>query len=323
MFGYKGFNKGMTCRGFQYEVGQTYETKGKIELCKSGFHFCPKMADVFDYYGSNDCRYAEVEALGQVIKGNDKCVTDRLRIVRELTKAEVFDAMYAQSGLELKDLPFPALELKDLPFSADEVIKTREDGTLDKLLPSGTEFPVRFSNGEWNVLVVARDKRYTYLVTKYIMAEPFAMNDERTNKGGWPASDMRKHVQEIYGMLPENFRKAVIPMHIRQLAHGTAVECDDPAFLLSAVNIFGEEAVFGEEEYSPEADCDDTQIDIFHYPTARIKGRPGASSASWWWLRSANYYSNFYGVTTSGDWNYDTATSASGVVVGFCIESRA
>ena len=316
MLGYKGFDADMTCLDFQYEPGKVYEMDGEIELCKSGFHFCPKMADVFDYYDKNDCRYAEVEALGQVIKGNDKCVTDRLRIVRELTKAEVFDAMYAQSGLELKDLPFPALELKDLPFSADEVIKTREDGTLDKLLPSGTEFPVRFSNGEWNVLVVARDKRYTYLVTKYIMAEPFAMNDERTNKGGWPASDMRKHVQEIYGMLPENFRKAVIPMHIRQLAHGTAVECDDPAFLLSAVNVFGEEA------YSPEADCDDTQIDIFRYPTARIKGRLGASSAAAWWLRSANYNSNFSFVGSDGSSGSVMAYFEGGVAVAFCIETR-
>ena len=306
MFGYKGFNKDMTCRGFQYNPDKTYEMDGKIEPCKRGFHFCPKMADVFDYYGRNDCRFAEVEALGQVIKEDDKCVTDKLRIVRELTKAEVFDSMYAQSGLELKGLPFPA----------DEIIQARENGTLDKLLPSGTEFPVRLSNGEWNVLVVCRDETHTYLITKYVMVVPFIMNDDWTSEGGWPASDMRKHVQEIYGMLPKDVHKAVIPMHIRQLAQGTAVECDDRAFLLSATNVFGANI------WVPSADCADTKIDIFREANHREKRRLGASSASWWWLRSADTSSGFSSVYSDGSNYYNFANCEGGVVVGLCIETR-
>ena len=304
--GYKGFYSDMSCRGFQYEVGQTYETDDKIEPCKCGFHFCRNMADVMDHYGMRSCRYAEVEALGRVVDDGSKSVTDKLRIIRELTWAEVLEVMYAQEGLDLKDSLFPA----------DEIIQARENGTLDKLLPSGTEFPVTFSNGERNVLVVCRDDMHTYLVTKYLMTEPLVMNDDRTNEGGWPACGMRKHANEIYGMLPEDFRRAVIPMHIRQLAHGTAVECDDPAFLLSAVNVFGEEA------YSPEADCDDTQIDIFRYPTARIKGRLGASSAAAWWLRSANYNSNFSFVGSDGSSGSVMAYFEGGVAIAFCIETR-
>ena len=306
MFGYKGFNKGMTCRGFQYEVGQTYETKGEIELCKSGFHFCPKMADVFDYYGRNDCRFAEVEALGQVIKGNNKCVTDRLHIVRELTQEEVFKEMAVGAGISLEYSPFPA----------DEVIRAREQGTLDKLLPSGTEFPVQFSNGEWNILIVCRDRDRTYLVTKYLMTELFAMNGIWTNEGGWPACEMREHVQEIYDMLPEDIRRTVIPMRVRQLAQGTAVECDDMAFLLSATNVFGANI------WDPSADCDDTQVDIFREASHREKRRLGASSASWWWLRSANTNNYFYYVHSDGSINGNYAYFADGVVVGFCIEIR-
>ena len=148
------------------------------------------------------------------------------------------------------------------------------------------------------------------------MAETFAMNDDWTNKGGWPASDMRQHVQEIYDMLPEDVRKVVVPIHIRQLAHGTAVECDDMAFLLSVTNVFGTNA------WDPETDCDDTQIDIFREASHREKERLGASSASCWWLRSAIGYNYFNIVYTDGSGDYDRPNSEGGVVVGFCIESR-
>ena len=43
MKGYKIFDADWKCRGFQYEVGKTYETKEKISLCNAGFHFCKKI----------------------------------------------------------------------------------------------------------------------------------------------------------------------------------------------------------------------------------------------------------------------------------------
>ena len=260
--GYKGFTHDMTCRGFQYEIGQTYEMDGEINPCKRGFHFCPKMADVFNYYDEKGCRYAEVEAVGKVVEYGDKSVTNKIRIIRELKWAEVLEAMYSQAGPELKSSPFPA----------DKIIKARDAGTLGEMLPSGTEFPVTFANGERNFLVVCRDEGHTYLVAKYIMAEKFAMNKDETAEGGWPACRMRKHVQSIYNMLPEDIRRIVIPMHIQQVTQGDFVECDDMAFLLSVTNVFGTNA------WDPETDCNDTQIDIFREASHR-KRHLGASSA--------------------------------------------
>ena len=90
MKGYKGLDADFKCRGFQYEVGKEYEID-EISLCKRGFHFCKKMADVFSYYGSIDCRYAEVEAVGEIIEGDDKCVTDKIRIIKEIPRREAVD----------------------------------------------------------------------------------------------------------------------------------------------------------------------------------------------------------------------------------------
>lgn len=47
---YKAFNANLTCRGFQYEEGKTYEIDRKPELCKQGFHACLNLKDVFNYY---------------------------------------------------------------------------------------------------------------------------------------------------------------------------------------------------------------------------------------------------------------------------------
>ena len=88
--GYKVTDPNGKCRGFQYEVGKTYEHRGPLEMCGSGFHFCADVANCFNYYSFDSTnRVFEVEASGKTIVGDDKNVTDTLTIVRELTWQEV------------------------------------------------------------------------------------------------------------------------------------------------------------------------------------------------------------------------------------------
>ena len=61
MKAYKGFDKNMQCRGFQFEEGKTYH-EDEAELCKRGFHACENPLDVFGYYTpSKNSIYREVE----------------------------------------------------------------------------------------------------------------------------------------------------------------------------------------------------------------------------------------------------------------------
>ena len=83
--GFKVFNPDWTCRGFQFEVGQTYEEDVKPMVCDRGFHFCEKAADCFNYYQFNpENKVAEVIALGAVDSDGVKSCTDKIQIVREV-----------------------------------------------------------------------------------------------------------------------------------------------------------------------------------------------------------------------------------------------
>lgn len=50
MKAYKGFNRDMTCKGYKFADGETYEHEGDVKLCKSGFHACQDPMDCLQYY---------------------------------------------------------------------------------------------------------------------------------------------------------------------------------------------------------------------------------------------------------------------------------
>ena len=90
---YKGMDKGMKCRGFQYEVGGEYETD-KAEVCKSGFHACEYPLDVFNYYPPATSRFFEVEQSGELSKSGDdtKVASSKIKIGVEVSIAGLVKA---------------------------------------------------------------------------------------------------------------------------------------------------------------------------------------------------------------------------------------
>lgn len=97
--GYKVFNPDWTCRGFQYKVGETFTHNGNIGVCKSGFHFCQNASDCFVYYGfDSDNKVAEIEAIGLVKTEGDKSVTDKIKIVREISWHELLTIVNTGKG---------------------------------------------------------------------------------------------------------------------------------------------------------------------------------------------------------------------------------
>ena len=91
---YKGFEENMTCRGFQYKEGNTYEFEGEPELCKCGFHACLNPLDTFSYYcRCNSCKYHEVilEGVSKEHIVDSKVVAKKITIGRELMLSEMIE----------------------------------------------------------------------------------------------------------------------------------------------------------------------------------------------------------------------------------------
>ena len=123
---YKGFDKDFKCRGFQYEVGNTYETDDDIACCNRGFHACESPMEVFDYYDMLTSRFAEVEQSGKIDKeaASTKTCSSRIKIKAELKLADIINL-----GVEwLKEITSP---------SKIEANNTSNDGDSAKIGSSG------------------------------------------------------------------------------------------------------------------------------------------------------------------------------------------
>ena len=104
MIGYKAFDENLQCRGFQFEVGKTYETgktKEELKLCSDTvFHFCRELQKIENEsdYRISKSRVCEVIAEGDVVTNGDKYGTNKLTILREIPREELNEYNSCNSG---------------------------------------------------------------------------------------------------------------------------------------------------------------------------------------------------------------------------------
>ena len=90
---YKGFDENLKCRDYQYEAGKTFEHKGKVKACESGFHACEYPLDVFSYYPPTSSRFAIVKMHGETSKDSDdtKIASAKITIETEIKLPEMIN----------------------------------------------------------------------------------------------------------------------------------------------------------------------------------------------------------------------------------------
>ena len=130
VFSFKGFDKNLQCRGFQFEIGKTFEHEGKVQACEGGFHACEYPLDVFGYYSPANSRFATTEQRGDISRHSD-------------------DSKIASRSIHIKaEIGIPALIT-----AAFEFIKTRcepasaEHATGDRSASSATGYRSSLTTG--------------------------------------------------------------------------------------------------------------------------------------------------------------------------------
>ena len=83
---YKGFDKDLKCRDFQYEIGKAYENKRGASACNHGFHACEHPLNVFDYYAPAGSRFAIVGQSGELSRhdSDTKVASSKITIKAEI-----------------------------------------------------------------------------------------------------------------------------------------------------------------------------------------------------------------------------------------------
>ena len=154
---YKGFDKDFKCRGFQYEVGNTYETDDDIACCNRGFHACESPMEVFDYYDMLTSRFAEVEQSGKIDKeaASTKTCSSRIKIKAELKLADIINL-----GVEwLKEITSP---------SKIEAYNTSNDGYSAKIGSSGNSAQIGSSGQDSVIMCAGHDSKAKAAIGSWI-----------------------------------------------------------------------------------------------------------------------------------------------------------
>ena len=154
---YKGFDKNMKCRDFQYEVGKEYNIDGEIKCCNRGFHACKSPLEVWDYYDMLNSRFAEVEQSGKIDEKekSTKVCSSHIKIKAELKLADIINI-----GVEwLKDITSP-FKVKTDGVLNDNGGKKKQIGSsgYSAQIGSSGDYAQIDSTGEDSVIMCAGNK---------------------------------------------------------------------------------------------------------------------------------------------------------------------
>ena len=203
---YKGFNKDMTCRGFQYEVGKEYEHEGDVEVCCSGFHACENPFDVLDHYGDIlNNRYCIVEQSGKIKSDGNKTASSKIKINAEIGFPGLFKA-----GIEwLK-------EITDPNKVKTTIMGLNDNGGDSARIGSSGDHAQIDSTGEDSVICcVGRNSKVRAKIGSWITLSEWECSKEKQR---WVPKCVRTEYVDGKNIKPDTWYK---------LVDGRFVECDD------------------------------------------------------------------------------------------------
>ena len=159
---YKGFDKDLKCRGFQYEIGKEYE-ENAADICHKGFHACENPMDVFGYYNPADSRYCEVD-----LDTNEQTEEDSKRVGKKIK----IETEIGLSGLIQAGVKF-ILEKVDFK-------NAKESNTGNRSAATNT--------GNWSAATNTGDQSAATNTGNWSAATNTGNQSAATNTGNWSAA---------------------------------------------------------------------------------------------------------------------------------------
>lgn len=156
-------------------------------------------------------------------------------------------------------------------------------------------------------------------MTKNCLNTTHNMNDTNTNSGGYPASSMKTYVDGLLTSMPAKVQSMIVPAVKTSYNYNNSSTNYSGVYSLWIPSV--REMFTASEASDSRENRGPTYTELFNGNSARIKQRNGSNQ--YYWLRSARagYSSNFRVVSSNGYFSYGNASSAGGVVLGWCTKA--
>lgn len=187
---YKAFEKDMTCRDFQYEVGKEYEMNGKIKCCTRGFHACESPFELFFYYDIFRSRFAEVELSGTIDRrdGTLLCAS-HIEVKKELTLRDILNAGFEWTKHNESPVVIArGLAYSDKGYDDKKIVVFHQGAKLASYgchaqLVSLNEFSNIGSLGDYSVIALSGDNGYIASSGRGARIVSFGKNAQMASSG--------------------------------------------------------------------------------------------------------------------------------------------
>lgn len=171
---YKGFDKDMTCKDKQYEVGKDYE-EYKAVACECGMHACEYPLDCFKYYPPSNSVYCEVEQSGDISRNGDdsKIASTKMHIGAQLSIAGIVNAAikYTKEKIETTCIESKAATAGDFgaATAGDRGAATSrgKSSTGENGLSVARGNGVKTKGGLGSILVIAEEEQNSYKISSW------------------------------------------------------------------------------------------------------------------------------------------------------------
>lgn len=154
---YKVLDSEFKNKGFQFQVGKSYELKGDIKVYKNGFHAFLSPMDVFKQQITDPSRYALVELSGKIDKNEDESLASASHIeikaelhIKDIVKEMVEVLNEKTSNITLEDVTDEGLG-EERMWSVDDSVKFNSSGFKARIISSGDEAQIASSGYRTNI----------------------------------------------------------------------------------------------------------------------------------------------------------------------------